>query len=456
MHDDVVRKLWSLSNVLRDDGMVFHQYMTELTYLLFLKISSETGAEASLPDGCRWADLTACAPSELLGFYRKMLTALGEDSSSEMVRKIFAFPTTVFQHSENLRLVVVEIDRIQWYDAGRDGFGDIYEGLLEKNTIESKSGAGQYFTPRPLIDSIVDLVKPKPSEIVQDPAAGTGGFLVAADRHAKRLHNGAPGPKCEGLEIVKDTHRLCLMNMFVHNVNADIYHGDALSDDCSFLSRPDVIITNPPFGTKGGSAAPRRKDLPFETSNKQLLFLQHIYRALKPGGRAAVVVPDNVLFETRATEIRRDLMKLCNLHTILRLPSGIFYSPGVQTNVLFFTKNKKGEKGTAETWIYDLRSGQPQFNKNRPFTRKLLTPFELAYVGERQETDVFRKFSRAQIAEAGDSLDLGVNDPNTPMDCNSDPEMLAAEIVDLLRSAAEEMAAFCEHWPAEPKLGNQK
>ena len=278
---DIVQKLWSLSSVLRDDGMVYHQYMTELTYLLFLKIAVETGAEEALPEGYRWRDLVQADGEGQLGFYRKMLTHLGEDAPNPQVRQIFAFPTTVFTHAQNLRIVVDRINGLEWYSTQRDDFGDIYEGLLEKNAVEAKSGAGQYFTPRALIDSVVSLIKPMAREIVQDPAAGTGGFLVSAERYA-RAQSGGAGVRCQGIELVKDTHRLCLMNLFVHGVDAKLIHGDALSDDHTALDPANIIVTNPPFGTRGGGGSPRRGDLPYATSNKQLLFVQHIYRGLAP------------------------------------------------------------------------------------------------------------------------------------------------------------------------------
>jgi type I restriction enzyme M protein len=416
---DVVQKLWSLCNVLRDDGMVYHQYMTELTYLLFLKIAAETGAENALPLGYRWKDLTAQQGEEQLGFYRKMLTYLGEDAPSELVRQIFAFPTTVFKHAANLRVVIDGIDSLEWYSAARDDFGDIYEGLLEKNAVEGKSGAGQYFTPRPLIDSIVALVKPSPGEIIQDPAAGTGGFLVSADKFIKARNKAGDAPSTafyQGVELVKDTHRLCLMNLFLHDMPAKLIHGDALSEDYLRLDDADVIVTNPPFGTKRGRVRPARGDLTFSTNNKQLLFLQHIYNALKRGGRAAVILPDNVLFEEgMGTRIRVDLMEKCNLHTILRLPTGIFYAQGVKTNVFFFTRGKVDTANTREVWIYDLRTNMPTFGKRTPLSRQHFVDFERAFGSDPKacspRTDEgpegrFRRFSREEIQKRGNNLDI--------------------------------------------------
>lgn len=248
-NSDIVQKLWSLSSILRDVLMVYHQYMSELTYLLFLKIAAETGAERALPAGFRWKDLVAHVGEGQLSFYRKMLTHLGEDAANDQVRQIFAFPTTVFKHEANLRIIVDHINRIDWYSDRQDGFGDIYEGLLEKNAAESKAGAGQYFTPRPLVDSIARVVKPDANDIIQDPAAGTGGFLVSADRFIRREGNTRGthrGARYQGCEIVQDTHRLCLMNLFVHDMDAKVIHGDALSDDYQQLDPADVIVTNPP------------------------------------------------------------------------------------------------------------------------------------------------------------------------------------------------------------------
>lgn len=443
---DIVQKLWSLSSVLRDDGMVYHQYMTELTYLLFLKIAEETGAEEALPDGFRWRDLLTHAGEGQLGFYRKMLTHLGEDTPNEQVREIFAFPTTVFKHNANLRLVVDRINTVEWYSAQRDQFGDIYEGLLEKNAVEAKSGAGQYFTPRALIDSIVSLVKPKCGEVVQDPAAGTGGFLVSADRFARAASGGA-GTRCQGVELVQDTYRLCLMNLFVHGVDAKLVHGDALSDDYRSLDPADLVVTNPPFGTRGGGGSPRRSDLPHATGNKQLMFVQHIYRGLAPGGRAAVVLPDNVLFEGNvAQRIRTDLMRACDLHTILRLPNGIFYA-GVKTNVLFFTR-AEDQRNSQNIWVYDARTGLPPFGRRTPLTRDFFADFERCY-GEdpygRDRTSApsnsrWKRFDREALRRDGDNLDVRwLRDENPREDGLLEAEEIAAEIVSNLQLALAEV-----------------
>lgn len=450
----IIQKLWSLSNILRDDGMVYHQYMTELTYLLFLKIAEETGAESALPEGFRWRDLVVHEGEEQLGFYRKMLTHLGEDAPNDYIRKIFAFPTTVFKHSLNLQIVVNRINTMDWYSTKRDDFGDIYEGLLEKNAVEAKSGAGQYFTPRALIDSIVNLVKPKAREIVQDPAAGTGGFLVSADRYA-RTESKNEGARCQGIELVQDTYRLCLMNLFVHGVDAKLVHGDALSEDYQVLDLADVVITNPPFGTRGGGGSPRRGDLPHLTANKQLLFVQHIYRGLANGGRAAVVLPDNVLFEGNvAQRIRTDLMRECDLHTILRLPNGIFYA-GVKTNVLFFTRRDAEQKNSQSVWVYDARTGIPPFGRRSPLTPEFFRDFERCF-GEDpfgrdrghlsgSSDERWKKFSRDVLRQDLDNLDLRwLREESRTEDGLAEAEEISSEIMINLQQALSEVRSVVD------------
>lgn len=272
------------------------------------------------------------------------------------------------------------------YSARHEGLGDLYEGLLEKNANEKKSGAGQYFTPRPLIDSMVAVMQPRREDIIQDPAAGTGGFLISANRFIRQ--NSSPDGWTEaqsrkyrrntfyGMEFVQGTHRLALMNLMLHGLDSDpasagIRYGDTLSPEGEALPKATLILTNPPFGTKKGGGLPSRADFTFPTSNKQFAFLQHIYRGLKPGGRAAVVLPDNVLFESNVgRDIRRDLMDKRNLHAILRLPTGIFYAQGVKTNVLFFTRGETDKENTSEAWVYNLRANMPNFGKKTTLTRE--------------------------------------------------------------------------------------
>jgi len=411
---ELSKKIWSLSNVLRDDGIVFHKYMSELTYLLFLKVADQTRRNDSLPKGCRWSDLVAHPMNGLVGVYRKMLTQLGEDSATKVVRDIFGFPTTVFTHDENLHKVVHEIDKLNWKEISGEAFGFIYESLLERNATEARAGAGQYFTPRPLVDCIVRTVAPMRGEIIQDPSVGTGGFLTSANEFiARKSARETQGTRFEGVEIERDTYRLCLMNLFLHDIDGKIVHGDALTDDVAQLSRPDLILANPPFGSSAGGVRPKRSDLPFQTSNKQLMFLQHIYRSLAPGGRAAVIVPDNVLFEPgMGKRIRQDLMQSCNLLVVLRLPQGIFYAQGVNTNVLFF---KSGEP-TSEVAFYDMRTNVRRFSKRNLLSRETFKEFEEVcadpFAKKRKKfklassTDRLKIVSRKTIAARDENLDI--------------------------------------------------
>jgi len=447
--------------VLRDDGITYHQYVTELTYLLFLKMTRETKREKGIPKAYRWSALEEKTGVEQLNFYRKMLVELGT-VKDRRVQAIFANAGTSLRQPRNLRKLVEDIDALDWYSASQEGLGDLYEGLLEKNANEKKSGAGQYFTPRPLIDAIVALVKPAPGELIQDPAAGTGGFLIAADRYIKAQTDDLFDLSEQeqefqlkqaylGMELVEDTHRLLMMNAMLHGIESPVMLGDTLSNDGANLAKVDVILTNPPFGTKKGGGKPTRDDFTYPTSNKQLAFLQHIYRALQPGGRAAVVLPDNVLFEENTGQhIRSDLMDKCNLHTILRLPTGIFYAQGVKTNVLFFTRGKTDKANTQSTWVYDMRTNMPSFGVRTPLTRAHFKEFEKAFGkdphGKSRRKDQgqngrFRKFTRAEIAKRGDNLDISwlKDDSTTNNEQLAEPEVIAAEIMDHLKAAMEEM-----------------
>jgi type I restriction enzyme M protein len=461
---DIVAKLWNLCNILKDDGVTYHQYVTELTYLLFLKMAKETGTEGQLPADHRWADLEARAAPDRLEFYKILLIHLGSHGST-LVQEIFANASSFIKKPATLSTLVAEIDKIDWYSVHREDLGDLYEGLLEKNANEKKSGAGQYFTPRMLIDSMVAVMKPTLTDAIQDPAAGTGGFLIAANHHL-RTHNefdaltDAQQRKYRnstfyGMEHVQDTHRLALMNLMLHGIDGGIRYGDTLSPEGQALPKATLILTNPPFGTKKGGGLPSRDDFTYPTANKQFAFLQHIYRGLKAGGRAAVVLPDNVLFESNVgTEIRRDLMDKCNLHTVLRLPTGIFYAQGVKTNVLFFTRGEKDKGNTKEVWVYDLRSNMPQFGKRTVLTREHFTAFEAAFGGDplggtmalakRQdtgETGRFRRYSREQITERGDSLDISWLKDDNATDAQDLPEpaVLAQDAMAELEGAMEEL-----------------
>ncbi|MBA3923901.1 MAG: N-6 DNA methylase, partial [Nostocaceae cyanobacterium] len=412
---DIVAKLWNLCNILKDDGVTYHQYVIELTYLLFLKMAKETSTENQLPDGYRWDDLEGKAAPERLEFYKLLLIHLGSRGST-LVKEIFSNASSSIKKPTTFSTLVTEINKLDWYSAKQEGLGDVYEGLLEKNANEKKSGAGQYFTPRALIDSMVYVMRPTIEDIIQDPAAGTGGFLIAANRYIRE--NGDPDSWTEkqqskyrhntfyGMEHVQDTHHLALMNLMLHGIEFDpqgagIRYGDTLSPEGEALPKATLILSNPPFGSKKGGGLPTRKDFTFPTSNKQFCFLQHIYQGLNPGGRAAVVLPDNVLFNGNAgKQIRADLMEKCNLHTILRLPTGIFYAQGVKTNVLFFTHGKKEKGNTQEVWVYDLRTNMSQFGKRTQLTRQHFAEFEIAF-GD----DAFG--SPASLAKRVDTGDQG-------------------------------------------------
>ena len=463
---DIVQKLWNLCHILRDDGITYHEYVTELTYLLFLKMAKETGTEDNIPPGYRWGDLTQKEGIELLTYYRKILVDLG-DKGSTRVREIFADASTSFRQARHLQQVVSDIDSLDWYSAKHEGLGDLYEGLLEKNAEETKSGAGQYFTPRPLIECMVELTKPQPGERVQDPAVGTGGFLINADRYVKSKtddYHDLPVAKqvfqrrdaFSGVELVPDVQRLALMNAMLHDIEGPIVLGDTLGPTGARLPKADVILTNPPFGTKKGGGGPTRDDITYPTSNKQLVFLQHIYRGLKPGGRAAVVLPDNVLFEEGVGQrVRADLMDKCDLHTILRLPTGIFYAQGVKTNVLFFTRGQKDKGSTRAVWFYDLRTNAPSFGKRTPLTRAHFAEFERAFGDDphgrskridQGEAGRFRKFTREEIAKRGDNLDISwlKDDSVTDHADLPEPEAITADIITQLQTALEEMQALQE------------
>lgn len=417
-----------------------------------------------MPKGYRWDDLASKDGVDQLAFYRSLLVHLGNEGSGR-VQAIFHDANTALRQPKNLAKIVSDIDQLDWYSAKDEGLGDLYEGLLEKNASEKKSGAGQYFTPRPLIECMVNCIQPQAGEIVQDPAAGTGGFLIRADQYIKeRTDDLFDLPEKQqkfqqrqafvGVELAPDTHRLLLMNCLLHGIDSDMILGDTLSPDGTRLPRADVVLTNPPFGTKRGGGKPTRDDFTFVTGNKQLAFLQHIYRTLKPEGRAAVVLPDNVLFEEGiGSKIRADLMEKCNLHTILRLPTGIFYAQGVKTNVLFFTRGKTDFGNTKQTWVYDLRANMPSFGVRTPLTHGHFTEFEKCFGkkpdGTSKRTDQgeegrFRCYSRDQISKRGDNLDISwLKDENaTHHDDLPEPTELAALIREKLAIAMEEMDAL--------------
>lgn len=467
---DIVAKLWGLCNVLRDDGVTYNEYVTELTYLLFLKMLEETGRENRLPEGYRWNILAKAEGEEQLQYYKRMLLDLGRPEVKDgLVRAIFTDAQTRLRKPTNLKALTANIDQLDWFSAREEGLGNLYEGLLEKNASDKKSGAGQYFTPRPLIDCIIRLMKPQAGETIQDPAAGTAGFLVAADHYIKQ-HTDDLYKLSEaqaffqrnnafvGGELVPDTHRLCLMNLLLHGIEGGAENIDTLSPDGENLGKADVILTNPPFGTKKGGGRPTRSDFSVtaDTSNKQLAFVEHIVRALKPGGRAAVVVPDNVLFEDNTgRRLRTWLMDLCNLHTILRLPTGIFYAQGVKTNVLFFQRGKSDKANTKAVWVYDLRANMDAFGKTRPLMSADFAAFEAAYGedpnGRAARTDEseagrWRCFTREAIAARNDNLDIAwLRDTETEAEeALTEPDDIAAAIIGHLKAALEEIEGLSE------------
>ncbi len=477
---NIVAKLWNLCHVLKHDGIGYTEYVTELTFLLFLKMLEETKRENVLPAGYRWRELAKREGNEQLEYYSQMLLDLSTKGRGQ-VAAIFAHAQTKLRKPTNLKTLTEAIDQLDWFSAREEGLGNLYEGLLEKNASEKKSGAGQYFTPRPLIDAIVRVIKPKPGEVIQDPAAGTGGFLVAADHYIKQqtddLFKLSEAQQVfqrksayTGLELVPDTHRLCLMNMLLHGIDGGVDMGDTLSPDGERIGKADIILTNPPFGIKSGGARPTRSDFSVtaDTSNKQLAFVEHIYRALKPGGRAAVVVPDNVLFEDNTgKQLREQIMELCDLHTILRLPTGIFYAQGVKTNVIFLTRGKTDKANTKAVWIYDMRANMDNFGKTRPLQVEDFAEFEKAYGkdpnGKSKRTDEgelgrFRCYTRAQIAERGSNLDISwlKDTSNVDEDGLTEPDEIAAAIMCHLRTALTEIEALSNELDAEPTASGQE
>lgn len=466
-NQEIVSKLWNLCNVLRDDGITYHQYVTELTYILFLKMAKETSSEGLIPETYRWDQLMKPKGLELKKFYKELLDYLGENCTGR-VREIYAGASSNIEEPKNLEKIITTIDALDWYSAKEEGLGNLYEGLLEKNANEKKSGAGQYFTPRVLIDVMTKLIDPKPEELCNDPACGTFGFMIAADRYIKEQTNDLFNLPLDvqefqkkqafsGSELVHETHRLALMNAMLHNIEGPIFLADTLSNQGKVLKNFDVVLTNPPFGTKKGGERVTRDDFTYPTSNKQLNFLQHIYRSLNSSGnaRAAVVLPDNVLFaDGDGALIRNDLMNKCNLHTILRLPSGIFYAQGVKTNVLFFTRGKTEKDNTEAVWFYDMRTNMPSLGKTKPLKEEHFADFIKAYTAEDRTTiqdERWNIITRQQIQDKNNNLDLGLIRNANALDYDDlqDPvesgEMLVAQLeeaADLVMSVVKELRSL--------------
>lgn len=419
---DVVSKLWGFCHTLRHDGIDYGDYIEQITFLLFLKMADEKGVD--VPKGCDWPTLCEKAGSDLTDFYVDLLRTLAKQPG--ILGDIFAEAQSRFNNPVSLKKLINLIDEIEWTTLGVDVKAAAYEGLLEQAANEGKKGAGQYFTPRVLIQSIVRVMKPDPRTskdfTISDPACGTGGFLVAAHEWLVQTTHGALERDVAkrlktktyfAQELVARPRRMALMNLYLHGVEPQITLGDTIYDPPTG-QQFDCILTNPPFGTKGANQAPTRDDFTIETSNKQLNFVQHVVNTLKPGGRAAMVLPDNCLFEGKAGEVFQILMQDCNLHTVLRLPRGTFtpYSQGVKANVIFFQKGLP----TESVWIFDARSNVPGITKkDRPLGPQHFAEFEQCYGTDPNgrskrkdlgETGRFRQFHATEIAERSYKLDI--------------------------------------------------
>ena len=468
----IVRKLWNYCNVLRDDGISYGDYVEQLTYLLFLKMADEQtkppfGKESVVPAGLDWESLVEKDGDALETHYRHILDELGRQSGTLGV--IFRKSQNKIQDPAKLKRIIQLINNETWSGLDADVKGDIYEGLLQKNAEDTKSGAGQYFTPRPLIQAIVEVMRPEPMQTICDPACGTGGFFLAAhdylsarsdqlDREQKQFLR---YETFHGTDIVDSVVRLCVMNLHLHGVGGDespVKTGDSLISNTG--ERFDMVLTNPPFGKKSsitivdekGAAGKNsliyeREDFWATTSNKQLNFLQHVKTILEINGKAAIVVPDNVLFEGGAGEtVRRKLMHECDLHTLLRLPTGIFYAQGVKANVLFFDRKPASETPwTEKLWIYDLRTNKRFTLKTKQMRYDALRDFVACYNPDnrhdRQETERFKSFSYDELMQRDKvSLDIFWLRDESLEDTENlpEPDELAGEIVANLAAALEQ------------------
>jgi type I restriction enzyme M protein len=473
---DVVQKLWGFCHTLRHDGIDYGDYIEQLTYLLFLKMADERGIDLSktyittekgerrIVD-CSWPGLEAKSGTALTEHYIDVLRALGQQKG--LLGDIFTQAQSRFNNPVNLKKLISLIDETEWTGLDIDVKAAAFEGLLEKAASEGKKGAGQYFTPRILIQSIVRCVKPDPRAhrefTVCDPACGTGGFLVASYEWLVEQTRGGALDRDLALRIKQGTYfgedlvprprRLALMNLYLHGLEPDIELGDSIYE-VPASCRYDIVLTNPPFGTKGANQVPEREDFVISTSNKQLNFIQHVMTILKPGGRAAVVVPDNCLFADQAGDVFKVLTEDCELHTVLRLPNGTFspYSPGTKTNVIFFTKGYP----TENVWIYDARTNVPRITKkDRPLTPEHFAEFEACFGSypnghsKRGAADSkenrWRSFHITQVKERDfkidslkwlkdESLDDGEELP--------EPEELATDAIAELEAAVEELNAI--------------
>jgi len=471
----LIQKVWNFCHTLRDDGVGYGDYLEQLTYLLFLKLAHEYAQEpynraSRIPPAYDWASLRSKTGEPLEAQYLATLHRLGLEPG--MLGAIFFKAQNKIQDPAKLSRLVQMIDAESWISLDADTKGDLYEGLLQKNAEDTKSGAGQYFTPRPIIEAMVACVRPEPGKTIADPACGTGGFFLGAYQWLTR-----PGARLDrrqkeflrdrtfyGNEIVASTRRLCLMNLFLHNIG-ELDGEPAVERADALIAEPrtkvDYVLANPPFGKKSSMTITNeegeedREALTYErqdfwetTSNKQLNFLQHIVSMLKVDGKAAVVLPDNVLFEGGAGErIRRKLLETCNVHTILRLPTGIFYAQGVKANVVFFDNAPKdGRVHTPGVWFYDLRTNKHFTLKTRPLKADDLQDFIACYHPEnrheRRESERFKFFSYdTLVARDKASLDIfWLKDESLDnLDALPPPEVLQQEIIEHLEAA---LAAF--------------
>ncbi|MFN3467578.1 MAG: N-6 DNA methylase [Candidatus Brocadiales bacterium] len=479
---NIVQRVWNYCNVLRDDGVSYGDYVEQLTYLVFLKMADEQtrppiNRPSIIPKGLDWQSLLEKDGDDLEVHYRHVLEALGKGKG--MLGVIFRKSQNRIQDPAKLRRLIELINAETWVSLNIDVKGDIYEGLLQKNAEDTKSGAGQYFTPRPLIKAVVEVMRPEPRMTICDPACGTGGFLLAAHDYISKHYQLDIEQKkflkfnaLRGKDIVDNVVRLCVMNLYLHGIGGDespIEVGDALITDPG--DRFEMVLTNPPFGKKSsitivnGEGKADREALTYErqdfcatTSNKQLNFLQHVKTLLKINGRAAIVVPDNVLFEGGAGEtVRRRLLAECDVHTLLRLPTGVFYAQGVKANVLFFDRKPASERPwTEKLWIYDLRTNMHFTLKTNPLKEEDLQDFVRCYNPEdrfnRKEADRFRCFDYNELIQR-DKVNLDIfwlKDESLEDSANlPDPDLLAREIAENLESALEQFT--CIHEGLEEK-----
>jgi len=473
----LVQKMWNYCHVLRDDGVSYGDYVEQLTYLLFLKMDDEQtkppfNRDSKIPTEYNWKSLLDKDGDELEVQYRHILENLGRESG--VMGVIFRKSQNKIQDPAKLKRLVDMIDKETWLGLSVDVKSDTYEGLLQKNAEDVKTGAGQYFTPRPLIDAIVDMMRPEPGMEIIDPACGTGGFLISAHNYIAKHYQLDKEQKqhlryhtLKGVEIADNVARLCVMNLYLHGIGGDeslVDVDDSLESDRGH--RYDQVLTNPPFGKKSsitiineiGKAVREkieyeRTDFWATTSNKQLNFVQHIKTLLKINGIAAMVVPDNVLFEGGAGEtIRRKLLHECDVHTLLRLPTGVFYAQGVKANVLFFDRKPASEiPWTKELWIYDLRTNKHFTLKTNPLKYEDLKDFIQCYNPknrhQREETERFKRFSYNELMQR-DKVSLDIiwlkDESLEDMENLPDPDVLALEITENLESALDQFRAIYE------------